>query len=262
MQNPASGKEDAGNSPRRWTGSSLRTAAAWLAAGLAVVMLAGAFSQLPTDEAVWKIRAFLERLGWWAPIAFFVAYIVLALVLFPTWILGVAAGAAFGLAGGVAIVSLSSTSAAAVAFLIARYGLRERLRRRIERSPKLTAIDRALGREGWKIVALLRLSPVAPFTVQNYLYGVSAIRFWTCIGVSWLTMLPGTFLYVYLGWLGRGALEESARAPTAAEWALRLVGLAATIAVTWYTARLARRAIRQAHLDVTLQDADDSRESN
>lgn len=86
----------------------------------------------------------------------------------------------------------------------------------------------------------LRLSLAVPFNLQNYLYGVTAIRFWPCVLASWIAMLPGTFLYVYLGSLGRTA---AAGETTMAEWVARGIGPLATIAVTIYLARLARHAI-------------------
>src|SRR5687767_14061170 len=100
--------------------------------------------------------------------------------------LAVVAGGLFGLVRGTIIVSLASTTTAALAFLIARYLARERVRRMVEHSPKLRAVDAAIGNEGWKVVALLRLSPAVPFNVQNYLYGVTAIRFWPCVLTSWV----------------------------------------------------------------------------
>ncbi|MBW3597529.1 MAG: DUF547 domain-containing protein, partial [Planctomycetes bacterium] len=133
---------------------------------------------------------------------------------------------------------------AAVAFLIARYLARERVRRYLERSPRLAAVDEAIGQKGWKIVALLRLSPAVPFNLQNYLYGVTAVRFWPYVLASWIAMLPGTFLYVYLGSLGAAAAQEGPGA-SAGQWAMRIVGLLATVAVTVYITRLAQRAIRE-----------------
>jgi hypothetical protein len=107
---------------------------------------------------------------------------------------------------------------------------------------RLAAVDEAIGEQGWKIVALLRLSPAVPFNLQNYLYGVTAVRFWPAVLASWVAMLPGTFMYVYLGSLGRTA---AAGGTTPLEWVLRVVGLAATVVVTVYIARLASAAIQR-----------------
>lgn len=130
-----------------------------------------------------------------------------------------------------------------MAFLIARHLARERVRRHVRQSPKLSAVDQAIGEQGWKIVALLRLSPAVPFTLQNYLYGVTAIRFWPCVLTSWLAMLPGTFLYVYLGSLGSQAVAGGET--SVGEWIARGMGLIATVVVTVYITRLAKRAMRE-----------------
>ena len=110
---------------------------------------------------------------------------------------------------GTIIVSLASTTGAALAFVIARYLARDSVARWVRRSPRFEAIDRAIGEEGWKIVALLRLSPAVPFNLQNYLYGLTKIRFWPCVLTSWAAMLPGTLMYVYLGVVGRAGLEAA-----------------------------------------------------
>jgi uncharacterized membrane protein YdjX (TVP38/TMEM64 family) len=170
-------------------------------------------------------------------------YVVATLLFIPGSLLTLAAGTLYGLVLGTVVVSLASTTGAALAFLIARYAARDRVRPIMEQSPKLAAVDEAIGLQGWKIVALLRLSPAVPFNLQNYLYGATAIRFWPCVLVSWIAMLPGTFMYVYIGSLGHSLAAGRPTMP--AEWVLRGVGLLATVVVTAYVARLARDAIQQ-----------------
>ena len=107
------------------------------------------------------------------------------------------------------------------------------------------AIDTAVAREGWKIVALLRLSPVVPFNLLNYVFGVTRVRLRDYVIASWAGMLPGVVLYVYLGSLaGDLAIGGAAgRTRTPAEWSLYAVGLLATGAVTVYVTRIARAAL-------------------
>ena len=134
-----------------------------------------------------------------------------------------------------------------MSFLIARYVARVKVEEIASRNPKFSAIDSAIGEGGWKIVALLRLSPAVPFNLQNYLYGLTAIRFWPCVGASAVFMLPGTFMYVYLGHLGGQGLAAASgggAGRSAGQWALLVVGLLATIAVTVYVTRLANNAIK------------------
>lgn len=106
------------------------------------------------------------------------------------------------------------------------------------------AIDQAIAEGGWKIVALLRLSPAIPFNLQNYLYGLTPVAFWPYVLASWIAMLPGTFMYVYLGHLAGSAIAgDRQRSPL--QWALLVVGLLATVAVTVYVTRLAKRKLNE-----------------
>ncbi|MBI4422878.1 MAG: TVP38/TMEM64 family protein [Elusimicrobia bacterium] len=189
-----------------------------------------------------------ERAGDSGPLGaagFVLAYVAACVLLVPASLLTLAAGAAFGLLPGVALVSVGATAGATAAFLIGRHLARAWVRGRVERDPRFARIDRAVGREGWKIVLLTRLSPAFPFTLLNYAFGITAVGLREYVLASWLGMLPGTFLYVYLGSLARDLASagagQSSRSP--AEWALLLVGLAATAAVTIFIARLARRSL-------------------
>jgi uncharacterized membrane protein YdjX (TVP38/TMEM64 family) len=203
---------------------------------------------LPADRLVAMLSSTVERLGAWGPVLFGAAYVLAAVLFVPGSALTLAAGALFGLWWGTVTVSIASTTAAGLAFLIGRYLARDSVRRWAGKSPKFTAIDGAIGERGWKIIALLRLSPAVPFSLGNYLYGLTAIRFWPYVITSWLAMLPGTFMYVYLGYAGRAGLSAAAtggasRSP--GQWALLVIGLLATIVVTVYVTRIARKAIKE-----------------
>jgi len=203
---------------------------------------------LPMDRAIELVKSKADGLGFWGPLALGAAYVVAALAFLPGSALTLTAGAVFGLVWGTVTVSFASTTAAALAFLIARYVARDKVARQARKFPKFQAIDRAIGDGGGKIIAMLRLSPAVPFSLGNYLFGLTAIRFWPYVLASWLFMLPGTFMYVYLGHIGTEGLRSAAgaeRGKTPAEWALLAVGLVATIAVTVYLTRLARKALNQ-----------------
>jgi uncharacterized membrane protein YdjX (TVP38/TMEM64 family) len=220
----------------------------WGALAVIAVSVLLTLRRLPVEPVVRSLSGWLEGLGPWAAVVFGLLCVLAVVLLVPGSALTLAAGAFFGLAGGVLVASAAATTGSALAFLIARYLARDRIAHLLQRHPKFRAVDRAVSAGGWKIVVLLRLSPAIPFNVQNYLYGLTGIRFWPCVLASAVAMLPGTFLYVYLGDLGRAGLEAAAggsQATSLAEWALAVVGLVATVAVTVYVARLARRALRQ-----------------
>lgn len=200
---------------------------------------------LPVDRWIESMQTWLDGFGA-AGIAIFAAiYVVAALLFVPGSALTLAAGALFGLWWGTAAVSIASTTSAALAFLIARYLARDAVEQKAGSSSRFRAIDRAIGEGGWRIVGLLRLSPAIPFSLGNYLYGLTAIPFVPYVVASWVAMLPGTFLYVYLGHLSTEGLSATGgeAGKTPGEWAALVVGLLATIAVTVYVTRLARREL-------------------
>jgi uncharacterized membrane protein YdjX (TVP38/TMEM64 family) len=221
-----------------------------LAAGLVLTLRA-----LPLEPTLARVDESAGR-GLVGMAAFGGAYVVAALLLVPGSAMTLAAGAVFGLVRGVAVVSAASTTAAALAFLVARHGGRRFVERAARRYRTFRAVDRAIAEGGWKVVGLLRLSPAMPFSVENYLFGLTAVRFWPYVLSSWAFMLPGTILYVALGRAGRAAAAGSH--PTA-EWLLLGAGLAATAAVTAQLTRLARRALaRQDAVDAWSPDVGES----
>ena len=147
----------------------------------------------------------------------------------------------FGVAWGSIYVSIGSTLGATCAFLVGRYLARNAIARRIEGNERFAAIDKAVANEGWKIVGLTRLSPVFPFTLLNYAFGLTQVKLRDYVLASWIGMMPGTVMYVYLGSLAKAASGERTR--TTGEWVLYGVGLLATIVVTVFVTRIAKRAL-------------------
>jgi uncharacterized membrane protein YdjX (TVP38/TMEM64 family) len=190
----------------------------------------------------------VDGLGAWGPVVFVLGYAAAAVALVPGSLLTLAAGAIFGLGRGVAYVFLGATLGATAAFLVSRHLARAQVERRLAGDPRFAAIDRAIGREGRKIVFLLRLSPLFPFSLLNYALGLTPVRLRDYLIAS-VGMLPGTLLYVYYGKLagdvaalaGGAAMEHGG-----AYWAVLGLGLLATIAVTTLVTRTARRALLEA----------------
>lgn len=185
-----------------------------------------------------QFRAWVEGLGALAPVVFILGYAVATVAFIPGSALTIAAGAIFGVVEGTIYTLVGATLGASAAFLLARYVARGAIERRISGNPRFAAIDRAVGREGFKIVALLRLSPVLPFNLLNYALGLTRVRFLHYLAAS-VAMLPGTLLYVYSG----AAVGDLAGG--AGNRILLGIGLVATIAVTTFITRLAGRALRQ-----------------
>jgi uncharacterized membrane protein YdjX (TVP38/TMEM64 family) len=190
----------------------------------------------------------LQGLGGWGPALFVLLYVLATVLFLPGAILTLGAGAAFGVVRGVAVVSVAATLGATAAFLVGRYVARDWVSARIEGRATFRALDEAVAREGWKIVGLMRLSPVVPFNFLNYAFGVTQVSLRDYVLASWVGMLPGTVMYVYLGSVA-GSLAtvtlgaHGGPARGAAEWGLYGLGLCATVAVTVYVTRLARAAL-------------------
>jgi len=232
------------------------TVVRWLSILLILASLLVIVRTLPIGQAMEAMQGWIGGLGIWGPVVLAVAYVVATVLFVPGTILTLAAGALFGLVVGTITVSIASTLGAAIAFLIARYLARDKVAAMAGRHRKFGAIDRAIDEGGWKIVAMLRLSPAIPFNLQNYLYGLTPVRFWTCVVTSWLAMLPGTFLYVYLGHVTAAAVGAK-RERTLAEWVMLAVGLLSTVAVTVYVTWLARRKLQE-QMKETAEDGEAS----
>jgi uncharacterized membrane protein YdjX (TVP38/TMEM64 family) len=203
---------------------------------------------LPVKDYLIAMLEWTQGLGAWAPL-FVVAFYVLACVLMlPGAVLTLAAGFLFGVVTGTITVSAGSTLGATAAFLVGRTFARDWVRRKVAGRPKFEAIDRAVGDQGFKIVLLTRLSPVFPFNLQNYAYGLTSVKLWKYVLASWIGMLPGTVAYVYIG-SGLRSLTEAAAGQTETDWVQRVLfwgGLVATVAVMVLVTHIARKAIKQA----------------
>ncbi len=190
----------------------------------------------------------VEGLGALGPVVFILGYMAATVAFIPGSVLTLAAGAIFGLGQGVVYVMIGATAGASLAFLLARSVAREAIAQRVAGNPRFAAIDRAVGREGFKIVVLLRLSPVFPFNMLNYGLGLTNVRFADYVAAS-IGMLPGSLLYTYSGFLAGDIVRLAGnvgpeRGP--GYYAVVALGLAATVAVTTIVTRTARRAIREA----------------
>ncbi len=216
-----------------------------LLAGVTAVAVAARL--LPV--ASW-LDTFNERvvgLGVAGMVLFALLYAAATVLLVPGSLLTLAAGASFGLLPGFISVLVGATLGAAGAFLVSRHLARKRVESWIAEKPSFVAVDRAVARDGWKIVFLTRLSPLFPFNFQNYAYGLTRVFFWQYVLASFVGMIPGTFLFVYLGTLGRSGLEAaSGGGAETLRLALQFVGLLATLGVTILITRTAKRALREA----------------
>ena len=210
-----------------------------LAAAGAVALFA-AYWFLPV--AAW-IESFQEWVrGYGAPgvAIFIVVYAVTAFALVPGSFLTLAAGVIWGL-WAFPVVIAGAVLGSAMSFLAARYAFHDMVQRKVSDHPKFAAVNEAIREEGWRVVALLRLSPALPFSLQNWFLGVTPVGFWPAQIATLFGIMPGTLLYVWIGSLGNAAGEGAGTA----KFVVLAVGIAATLAVTVIITRKARAKLAQ-----------------
>lgn len=210
----------------------------------AAITLVVAWVFLPVGVWVEGLGAWISGLGALGAVAFVIIYVIATCVLAPASALTLLAGLAYGV-WGFPLVVVSATLGAGAAFLIGRYAARERVQERIEDFRRFKAVNAAVGQEGWKIVFLMRLSPVFPFGLQNYFFSVSTVGFGPYLLATFVGIMPGTALYVYLGSIGQAAGGGGG----VAQWMLLGAGLIATGAVVWLVTKRSRRALEAMDLE-------------
>ena len=193
----------------------------------------------------------VDSLGSLGAIAFIVLYIVATVAFLPGSILTLGAVVVFGVFFGSLYVFIGATLGAIAAFLVGRYLVRDWVAQKIAGNQKFTAIDQAVGQEGFKIVLLTRLSPIFPFFLLNYAYGITGVSL-KDYAIASVGMIPGTIMFVYIGSLAGNLATLGTQTPMvnpALEWTIRIIGFIATVAVTFYVTKLARRALDTAVFD-------------
>lgn len=194
-----------------------------------------------------NLLIWIESLGSIGAIAFIGIYITATVAFLPAFILTLGAGVLFGVWLGSIYVFIGATFGSIAAFLVGRYLARDWVAKKIAGNDRFGAIDRAVGKEGLKIVLLTRLSPAFPFNLLNYAFGVTGVSLQD-YAIGSIGMIPGTIMFVYIGSLaGSLALIGTDAQPTnpTLQWTIRILGLIATIGVTVYVTRLAKQALAE-----------------
>ncbi len=191
----------------------------------------------------------VNSLGWLAPVAFIIIYNIATLLFIPGSLLTLKGGCLFGLLWGSVYVFIAATIGATFAFLVGRYISRNWVCQQIGKNPKFQAIDKAVAKNGFKIVFLTRLSPIFPFNLLNYAFGVTRVSLKDYILGS-IGMIPGTIMYVYMGSIIGHIAMNNPSIPTNPETQfvqllLRTVGLITTVFVTIYVAKIAKKALNE-----------------
>ena len=204
-----------------------------------------AWLALPVKEWIESFSDWVEGLGFWGGVIYAAFYAIATVLLVPGAPLTIAAGLVFGLAVGFPVVLVGATIGAALAFLAARYLVRQKVREIVDERPRLKAVDRAVAEEGWKIVAMVRLTPIIPFNVQNYFFGLTEINFWHYVAATAIGIVPGVLLYLYLGAIG-GATLAGGEKFGPLQWGFLGAGLVITIVAVLLITKKAKAKLKQA----------------
>ena len=213
-----------------------------IAAGVVALLVLG--RTVAFDEWFARFGAWIAGLGAVGYLLYAAAHVGVTLLMLPAVLMTIGAGFLFGLWTGTAVALAGATVGASLAFLIARYLARDRVAKAAARDPRFAALDRAIGERGWRIVFLLRMSAVVPFVLSNYVYGLTAIRFWPYVVSSAIGLIPLTVLWVALGTAARrlDPVEVAAAPPMPQGLGIAVIaaGVLITAGVTVYVAKLTR----------------------
>ncbi len=224
------------------------------AAILGLILFSGlALSQMAPDA----IRSQLDRTliwlsttGEWGAALFMVLQIAIAVSgLLPASLLGLAAGAVYGVPIGFAISAAGTMVGAWIAFRLARSLFRGPIERHLSKRPRLRQIDSRMGRENWKLVCLMRVSPVMPFAITSYALGLSSIPSSSYL-LGTLFAMPALLGYVVLGSIAQVGFHAEQAGTSPYKWALLGVGAVATLVLTAKVGQLVRLALKEGNADL------------
>jgi uncharacterized membrane protein YdjX (TVP38/TMEM64 family) len=199
------------------------------------------------QEFLQNALQWINSLGAIGGIVFIGIYIIATLAFLPAALLTLGAGVIFGVTWGSVYVFIGATLGAIAAFLGGRYLAQGWVKEKISSYKKFAIIDKAVSKEGLKIVLLVRLSPLFPFNLLNYAFGITSVSFQDYL-IGSVGMIPGTIMYVYFGYLvGDLALIGNKNQPnnTILHWVIQIIGFIATIAVTVYVTKIAKKALEE-----------------
>jgi len=165
-----------------------------IAAGVFLAWRLGVFDLLTVDN-IDRLDVWFDSLGWWAPLAFVVLWIVASVFFLPGLPITIVGGLVFGAVWGTVWTTVGANLGAVTAFLIGRYAARGTVERMLEKNRALKKIDDGVKNQGWRMLLITRLVPIFPFNIQNYAYGLTDIPLKTYVLVTLPCMVPATVAF-------------------------------------------------------------------
>jgi len=211
-----------------------------MALALLVLLIIG-YRTLPIDEWISTFQSWVQGYGMLGWLIFIVVYAVTTFALLPGSFLTLAAGVIWGL-WAFPIVIVGATIGSAISFIAARHWFHDRVQEKVQSYPRFNAVNQAIGEEGWRVVALLRLSPALPFSLQNWFLGVTPVGFWPSQIATFFGIMPGTLLYIWIGSLGGQAAGDDM---SIAKYVVGGLGLLATLVITIVVTKKANAKLKE-----------------
>lgn len=241
--------------------SKLRRAVYIQVAGLLLFVALCAFGSrfLPFADWLAQLQQKVMHLGAWSAIWYPILYAFCNVLLLPGGLLCIGGGFFFGLWWGFFIILVGNVAGAAISFLLSRWIGRQWLRKKLLQNATLEALEPAVEREGWKIILLSQLHPLFPTSLLNYLYGLTTIRFRTCILWVAIGQAPGLFLYAYIGTLGQLGLNliRGKSHPRIIEYWVWGGGFLLSVVVLVLLGRISLRLLQEAENKAARNEASD-----
>jgi len=217
-----------------------------IAALLIIAAIVVLFRILPVATWLRTFQTYVRGLGAIGYVVYIVVYAICIVAFVPASILTLGAGAIFGFVGGTIVVVIGATIGATLAFLLARTVMRKRIEAMTAKSAKFRALDRAIAKEGMKIVFLVRLAVVFPFTYINYAFGLTAIPLWRYVFATFIGIIPATAAFVFASSAATSAATTSTSTVTKIVY---IAGGVIAIIVSVLIGRIATKAIRRAGVE-------------
>lgn len=210
---------------------------------VAIAAIVVLFRVLPVAQWLTAFRAYVAGLGFAGYVLYVLVYAACVVLFIPASILTLGAGATFGVIKGTIVVVIGATLGATLAFIVARTIARKRVEAMAAKDRRFHALDKAISSEGAKIVLLVRLAVVFPFTYSNYVFGLTGLRVLPYALATLVGIIPGTIAFVYIG-----AAAAAATAGTV-KIVVYVVGAILALIASAFVARIAVKAIHRAGID-------------
>jgi uncharacterized membrane protein YdjX (TVP38/TMEM64 family) len=216
---------------------------------LALLLLALCFAAmrfLPLGDWIARFQQWVKGIGPAGYLVYIAAYVVFCVLGIPASPLTIGAGAIFGFVKGSIVVVIGATLGATAAFYLARTSLRTRVEAATKGNAKFRALDRAISREGGRIVFLVRLAPVFPFAYINFAFGLTGVSTAAYVIATFLGIIPVTLAFVYIS---AATVNAATTDMSGTRLAINIAGAVLAVVATAFVTRVAMKAIRRAGIE-------------